>query len=237
MCRMVGVVGRVPQEEVLALRRLAADGAVPGDPPGHADGWGVVVGPGLAYAGRSAGSAATEPAFVRAAASAQGAPLAVAHVRKASLGAVDVANAHPFVADGLAFCHNGTVHGIAAAGQSDSRAYFQRVLDGVRTGLPPKEAFVAAARSLDPGDYSSITALLTDGRSLWGLRKVGRRTQDCGGRECALGFYTLGVVRRGDATVVAQEHALAGSAEWTAVPDGGLVEVRPDGRFQVSRVL
>lgn len=234
---MVGVVGRVRQEEILALRRLAAEGAVPGDPPGHADGWGVVVGPGLAYAGRSAGSAATEPGFVRAAALAQGAPLAVAHIRKASLGALDVANSHPFVADGLAFCHNGTVHGLAPPGESDSRAYFQRILGHVRTGLTAKEALVAAARSLDPAAYSSITALLSDGRSLWGVRKVGKRTQDCGGRECALGFYTLGVVQRGDATVVAQEHALAGSEEWTAVPDGGLVEVFPDGRFEVAPAL
>ena len=231
------MVGRVGQEEILALRRMAAEGVVPGDPPGHADGWGIVVGPSLAYAGRSAGNAATEEAFLRAAARAQGAPLAIAHIRKASLGALDMANSHPFVADGLAFCHNGTIHGLAAPGESDSRAYFQVVLRHVRMGLPPKDALVAAARSLDPATYSSITALLSDGRSLWGLRKVGERTQDCGGRECALGFYTLGVVRGGDSTVVAQEHALAGTPGWTDVPDGGLVEVDPDGRFAVAKVL
>lgn len=237
VCRLLGIVGSVEADELLAFRPLAATGLVPNDSRGHGDGWGIVTGPRLAYAGRSAASAHDDPGFEAAARKTHGAPLAIAHLRKASAGAASVENSHPFIADGLAFCHNGTVKDLAAEGQSDSRAIFDAIRERTRQGDPPAEALASVARRIDAGhDYTSLTCLLTDGTTLWGLRRIGNDTAECGGKECALDFYTLGFARRAATTIVAQEHHLAGTSDWTVVPDGHMVSIDASGA-RLSKVF
>lgn len=241
MCRMLACVGPLDDVSPLlaAFRHEAARGRRLTERDGHRDGWGIVVG--AEHVGRSAADASADAAYLDAAAQVarEGRGIAVAHLRAASAGAIDLDNTHPFVEDGLAFCHNGTIHGLAAEGESDSRAFFGAILADVREGLAPEDALVAAAQRIDKAHtHSSLTCFLTDGRALWGLRKVGTDPVECADRACAADYYTLGVARVGEVVVVAQEHEFVGRAhEWREVPDGHLVCLTLDGRVDVRGVF
>lgn len=247
MCRMLGAVGPLGEAAALlaTFRQQAAAGTtLPDHARGHRDGWGIAraAGDGLVrHAGRSTLDASEDPEYPLAAArvAEPGRGVAMVHVRAASAGAVSLENTHPFIEGNLAFCHNGTVHGIAEDGESDSRAYFARILQAVRDGASPREAFLSTARGLEaePARFSSLTALLTDGRTLWGVRKVGQDPAECADAACAADYYTLGVARVGALAVVAQEREfLPLGTAWDAVPDGGFVEVRRDGSVRTSRL-
>ncbi|SRR5581483_1928223 len=243
MCRMLGVVapGGVPADLFSRFRGQASEGRVgKGMAPGHRDGWGIVryQNGEPSYAGRSAQDAAADPEYLRALGALRDARgVALGHLRKASAGARDVANSHPFVEGRWAFCHNGTVWGVAPPGESDSRALFARLLASLRAGAEPEAALEALAREVDAScRYTSLTCLLTDGRGLWGLRKVGNDPVACADDACPAEYYTLGVARVGGATVVSQEHEFLGlgGAAWAAVPDGGIVSVDASGAFHVK---
>lgn len=243
MCRMMGAVGAFEEASRLvgSFRGEAERGRRLVQVGGHHDGWGIVAGAPPAHAGRSVMDAMQDPGYLEAAGrvARPGRGVAVAHLRAASVGAIDVENSHPFVQEGLAFCHNGTIRGLEGPGGSDSRGYFAMVLEEVRAGLSPGDALAAAARQVAKAyTYSSVTALLTDGRTLWGVRKVGDDPEECADAACAADYYTLGVSRLGGLTVVAQEHeSLPRGAAWDVVPDGGMVTVAPDGSWRVARVF
>ncbi|MEA3202032.1 MAG: hypothetical protein QOE90_3460 [Thermoplasmata archaeon] len=242
MCRMLGVVGTpaAARDLIARFRVEASQGRVgQGMAPGHRDGWGIVhVDDGLRHAGRSTLDAARDPAYPEAAARVTGTP-ALVHFRKSTLGAKTPENTHPFVEDGFAFCHNGTVRGVAAPGESDSRALFARLLAEIRKGAAPAEAIATLARDVDARcTYTSLTFLLTDGRSLWGFRSVGNDPVACAEDACPQDYYTLGHATLPDGSVVvSQEHEILGIAGWTPVPDGALVTVTPERRVSVSQVL
>ena len=147
MCRMMGIVAAHGVEaELLARFREQARGQVPmGDSPGHGDGWGIAYYDDgrPVYAGRSTGDAFTDPLYPAAVEEVRkrrpSGPL-LAHVRKASAGALTVDNTHPFTHGRWTFCHNGTVWGFAPEGQSDSRAIFAALLHDIERGRAPTEA-------------------------------------------------------------------------------------------------
>jgi predicted glutamine amidotransferase len=235
MCRMMGVVAPHGLDAELAARfRSQARGNVPpGEEPAHADGWGIVYYDRNTphYAGRSTADALDDPAYAAAVEELhkrrpQG-PL-LAHVRKASAGALSVDNTHPFVEGRWSFCHNGTVWGFAPEGESDSRALFAALLADIERGRTPVEALRALVEEVSCLKFSSLTCLLSDGRTLWGLRKVGNVDESCREDACAPEYYTLGVARIGDQTVVSQEHAFLGVELWHVVPDAHVVVVGPD---------
>src|SRR5581483_11477836 len=167
MCRMMGVVGARESAQPLAARfRLeASQGRVArGASKGHADGWGLVQtmpDGSLRHAGLSPLDAASDPQYPLAIAQlGQGAPRGVllAHVRKATAGAKTLANTHPFIEEGYAFCHNGTVEGYAPEGASDSRAFFASLLAEIRKGASEEDAIATLARDVDARfRYTSLT--------------------------------------------------------------------------------
>lgn len=234
MCRMLAAVGPFDRaaHHVARFHREAVDGTALADHPrGHRDGWGIVKSG--AYLGRSSRDAFEDPAYEDAAQRVGGAGrgAVLVHLRAASHGAVTLENTHPFVAGGLAFAHNGSVEGIAPPGENDSRAYFQAILDERQ---PPEAALRAVARRFaKEARYSSLTALLTDGHSLWGVRKVGDPEEGCTEDACAA-YYTLAVATHGDITIVAQDTHVIPGAEWHAVPDGHVLAVRPDGSWETA---
>ena len=240
MCRMMGVVAPQGIEaDLLARFRQQARGHVaPGDSPGHGDGWGIAYYEGgrPTYAGRSTGDALTDPLYPAAVEELRKrrpvGPL-LAHVRKASAGALSVDNTHPFTRGRWAFCHNGTVWGFAPEGRSDSRAIFAALVDDIERGRTPTEAMARLVDEISCLSYTSLTCLLTDGRTLWGLRKVGNVDEECRENACSPDYYTLGVARIGDQTVVSQEHEFLEVEAWHVVPDGHVVTVRPDGHPHV----
>ncbi|HVM44673.1 MAG TPA: class II glutamine amidotransferase [Candidatus Thermoplasmatota archaeon] len=243
MCRMMGIVAPhgVDAEHVARFRQQARGHVPSGDTPGHADGWGIVhyEGGRPAYTARSTADALTDPLY-------EGAldelrkrrptgPL-LAHVRKASAGAVSVENTHPFTSGRWAFCHNGTVFGLASPGESDSRALFALLLRELDAGAAPREAIAAVAERVSALRYTSLTFLLTDGRALWGVRKLGNVDEECREGACDRDYYTLGVARIGDQTVVSQEHEFLAIDAWHVVPDGHVVVVPPDGHPRIEAI-
>ena len=176
MCRLLGVVSKTPTavadavgdgvlKDFVALSRI------------HGDGWGVAAAGRLGQyptATLSAGSAQDDPAFT-AATHDQRSAATLVHLRWATNGlAVQPQNSHPFVADGLAMAHNGTIKpmrlldqmlepDMAASlrGTTDSERYFAVIRQHRRTAPNLAEAVrraVAQLRRIYP--EASLNALL-----------------------------------------------------------------------------
>ena len=150
MCRLLGVVsdrpvsvaeavGEVVLKDFVALTKI------------HGDGWGVArVDPsgGAPNVVVSAASAVDDPEFATAAAQVS-APASIVHLRWATAGlAVRLDNSHPFVADGIAMAHNGSIRPIeplaamlapeviaTLRGSTDSERYFALIRQH-RRGAP-----------------------------------------------------------------------------------------------------
>ncbi|GAA0036305.1 class II glutamine amidotransferase [Brevibacterium metallidurans] len=97
------------------------------------------------------------------------------HLRMATTGMADlVENTHPFLADGIAFAHNGSVHPVEElralvtdeeiariGGTTDSALVFALILRRVRTGVTLLEAVVETVRMLRADfDHPGINLLL-----------------------------------------------------------------------------
>jgi predicted glutamine amidotransferase len=176
MCRLLGVVSATPitvadavgdavLKDFVALTKV------------HGDGWGVAaVGkPGeLPVAEVSAGTALDDPAFF-AATHDRRSVATIAHLRWATSGlAVQPRNSHPFVADGLAMAHNGSIKPMAPLdgllepditvslrGTTDSERYFGLVRQHRRTAPNLAEAVRRAVSQLRQGyPDASLNALL-----------------------------------------------------------------------------
>lgn len=176
MCRLLGVVSAVPVsvsevvgaptlKDFVALTRI------------HGDGWGIAD---VARADRhptvevSAGSALDDPAF-DAATTERRAVASMVHLRWATNGlAVQPENSHPFLADGLAMAHNGSIKpmaplegllepGVAATlhGTTDSERYFALIRQHRRSAPTLAEAVRRAVSQLrDRYPEASLNALL-----------------------------------------------------------------------------
>ncbi|MBV8760928.1 MAG: class II glutamine amidotransferase [Deltaproteobacteria bacterium] len=140
------------------------------------------------------------------------ATLVIAHIRKATVGPVALANTHPFVRGRYAFAHNGTLdtrplaiapaHAAAITGDTDSERLFAYLLSCLDAG------------SLDRGAASlaglgSASFLLSDGNRLYAHR-LGRA------------LFTL---HRPGSALVASEPLT--DEPWHELSEGALVEVTP----------
>src|SRR3954451_2390340 len=176
MCRLLGVVSAVPVsiadavgddvlKDFLALTKI------------HGDGWGVASADHVGDNPQvrvSAGTALDDPAFSSATHDPRS-TAAVVHLRWATNGlAVQPRNSHPFLADGLAMAHNGSIkpmgpldglleRDVAASlrGTTDSERYFALIRQHRRTAPDLAEAVrraVAQLRQIYPD--ASLNALL-----------------------------------------------------------------------------
>src|SRR5438067_10380810 len=169
MCRMLAVVGsRAAAVDLAARFQIEASKGRVGATmaPGHKDGWGLVYAEhanDLRYAGRSIEDAARDPAYpvaveaLRARAPAR--TVLLAHVRKQTLGERTLEDTHPFVGGGFAFCHNGTVRGLAPQGQSDSRAMLARLLAEMAKGAAPEDAVSTLAHDIEARGRERYTSM------------------------------------------------------------------------------
>lgn len=253
MCRMLAVRA-APEERRAVLTAFQSQAAAshtgPGELRSHRDGWGIVgpVGRRIVDFGRSIADASADPSYEEAVARAATADpdgFVLAHVRNASVGARTLANTHPFVRDGWAFAHNGTVHGLEAPegwvpeGDTDSERFFLHLLAANRPGVPMGGAIRTVVSRIDrTRRYTSLTFLLTDGRQLFAYRGVGPDPEECGTLACAAEHYALARVAGPSADVVLQEPGILGPEKPVhAVPDGALLHVAPDGGAREIRVL
>ena len=244
MCRLYTHLSA--NRRAVATPLVAGDNSLLQQSREHPHGWGV------AYwdSGAMGLARGTEPAFQSRAFGALcellSAPVVLAHVRKASVGEVDLQNTHPFVRGRWAFAHNGTIQKFerrrtqveqalardlrpGLQGQTDSERCFLWFLSRLRTqrqGTPLERAWGAMSevaqlvRLTDPPDKekpSSVNFLVSEGSFVLGLRM---------GRELV---YTTEKDSKGKVTslMIASEPTHP-DAEWCTLEDGQAVGMGPD---------
>jgi len=182
-----GITGQpLPADALNEFRRLAHDGMLPqGWTGGHVSGWGM-------YARceevaavhiRSSVDARVDPLYEEAAATIQalkGRRVFMAHLRRASRGSVKVSNNHPFVVNGRAFMHNGSVKlkaiplpgNVKPVGETDSEKLFLMLLEGFEDGDALRTVQSLARKVGERA--TSMTFLMNDGGSLYAYRHYSR---------------------------------------------------------------
>jgi predicted glutamine amidotransferase len=226
MCRMLACLTAdgISESLITDFRRLSHDGKVPPRAaPGHTSGWGAFASDfgssTLHY--RSSRDASDDPSFDavrRAMANLSGPKSIMIHLRKASIGKPQSSNSHPFVIDGRAFMHNGSIRGLSKIfsasrkplGQTDSEKFFLLLLDSLE-GRGMSEALAVTIPRLEALDYSSLTFVMQDGHSMYAYRHFSRYED----------YYTLYYSKSGRSIVFSSER-LPG-LEWNLIGNRELV--------------
>jgi predicted glutamine amidotransferase len=254
MCRLLGVVSANPisvadavGEDVLkdfvALTKI------------HGDGWGVAGTDHLGEAPHvqvSAGSALDDPEFTAATHDMRCAA-ALVHLRWATNGlAVEPQNSHPFVADGLAMAHNGSIKpmaplsdllepGFAAAlrGTTDSERYFAVVRQHRRTAPTLAEAVrrtVVQLRQLYP-DASLNTLILGEDQLIVvhahaRSRLLDEDIEEISGTDLPAehleDYFSLRIAHPGDGVVVVASTGF-GDLPWAPLPPEAVIAISMRG--------
>jgi predicted glutamine amidotransferase len=248
MCRLLGIVGTPPlaAREILdAFFPLGKSGHVKCTmTPGHLDGWGLsgYSAKRAVYFERRAESITEDKQRVDAAADKAAntqSPVIIAHIRKASEGARNVSNSHPFHSRDWIFAHNGTVFGANASfplqdsqpqGDTDSERLFLWILEHIRTAENSTAALIALLKKYRPElVYSALNFLMTDGTTLWVYREYGEKRLDPGETvEERQKYYTLSYARMGKSALVCSEPLTSLSKVWIPLGQRTLAVFTPE---------
>lgn len=188
---------------------------------------------------------------------------AMVHLRWATAGLpVNMDNAHPFQADGMAFAHNGTIKPLdeirallspasveTLKGTTDSEMYFALIREQVALGLSVHEAAVHVVRRLrEHFPAASLNALLIDGEELIVVHASATSvlTADDRGRMGALAaelpsahnedYFALRWRQSPDGTIAVSSTGVAGS-DWMALPAESVTAIRLDDRSHETTEL
>jgi len=147
----------------------------------HAEGWGLsgYNGHRAVYFGRSEQSVSEDKeaylkSLERAASSAT--PVLVGHFRHAPDGHRDIGSVHPFHHRDWVFAQDGSfsrwgdlvLSDVPPQGQTDSERFFHWLMDRVYSSENPHQSLEAAlAEFKDRFDYTSLTFILTNGKTTW----------------------------------------------------------------------
>jgi glutamine amidotransferase len=212
MCRLLGITGfEFARHENIVLNfcELARSGHVmPGDPPGHGDGWGMAFYRNGELAVHKSGGNLLEEAE-----EAMGmlrdlgeTPVLILHLRKSAWKDTTCArHSHPFHYDRVAFAHNGVVYGYQGLipgitvpdlrdDALDTEVFFLHVMSA--QGLPLDRAFLRTV-SLIKGEYrfSSLNSLFSDGERLFAYRDYSKEPE----------YYSLYKTRSKGSWIVSSE--------------------------------
>ncbi|OGP79110.1 MAG: hypothetical protein A2V86_13610 [Deltaproteobacteria bacterium RBG_16_49_23] len=228
MCRMLGLknfVFRRHQKILENFFELAKAGKfLPGDAPGHLDGWGIgFYKNGKAVVHRSGGSILEEKQeFFEICEKVKASKTLLLHLRKSSWsGTSKLVHAHPFASGNILFAHNGTIrdfkplrkeitHDRPSPEALDSEVYFRYVMNFIPLGLA--KGFRKAAGHIKTNHtHSSLTCLFADGNLLYGFREY---TKDPW-------YYSLYYASDEEASIVASQ-PVSPSLRWKMLPKGKL---------------
>ena len=188
MCQLLGMNSRLPASLTLSFTGFSQRG---GCTDHHADGWGIAFfesdgsdpGRGVRYFVDKEGAATSPIAQML-----RNYPIkshnVVAHVRKATVGAVNLENCHPFVRElwgrYWVFAHNGDLKDYAPAlhgnfhpvGSTDSELAFCWLLQELaksHAGVPSVDELTLTLAELVPqiARHGSFNFLLSNGQALW----------------------------------------------------------------------
>lgn len=235
MCRMVGVVYRskFPTFIFRDLQHVSQVGRIPGEKePGHKDGWGLVAFDGgkPSYIGRSTRPIFLDQSFDAAlgfAAKLSGPNIAIGHARAASKGGATLANTHPFIRNGIALGHNGTIRNFEprTTGKPKGETDTERLLFLLSDRLDEKKDLAAALTSVireDLGgrEFSAAVLLVSDGNRLFGYRDYEKDDRAM--------YYDLRLAACEDCVVFYQETSMDQGKNTSQVAKGELVSVGKD---------
>jgi predicted glutamine amidotransferase len=236
MCRLFGFKSAVPSRPHRSL--LAAENALAAQAADHPDGWGIGwFAEDDAYVVKSASPAHACERFRQVANRLQSHTF-VAHVRRATVGGVDVNNAHPFRHGRWLFAHNGTVFGLAElrewidartrpdlalqiVGDTDSERLFFYLLTSM------------ASAGVDPTGRTPAEALAVGGALRQALLTLDREAARRGVRR-----PILNVLLTDGRVFVAQRagHPLWMSTQKKSCPDAGTCPMMPKVCLEPERV-
>lgn len=262
MCRLFGFIANAPTRVecslVHSINSLVAQSA--GDMMGkqHEHGWGVAEYPdGVPMLEKQSWAAYHGEHFKKAAARVY-AKIVIAHVRRATVGAPDINNTHPFTFGHWAFAHNGTVpnfgrvrdilldeidplHRNEIRGTTDSEHVFRYLLslymqeperplvDILRHGL---WRIVQLSQEIDADAIIGLNVLWTDGRHLVGSR-LGRTLwylEREGAHVCNVcgERHIHNMPDQDYRAVEIASEPITDDNNWREVPNGTLYNVDPD---------
>lgn len=232
MCRLLGITSfDLSRHEKIVERfcGLAGAGAVmPGDRPGHQDGWGLALyRKGNLEVHKSGGNLLHETdRLFEILHRAPTSPVLILHLRKSAWkGSSTARHAHPFCCGNIAFAHNGTVYGyerllptITTPGPPpdalDTEVFFHHVMSGAQT-RDLREAFLDTASLIKREySYSALNTLFSDGRSLFAYRDFTKEPD----------YYSLFKARGKDSVYVSSEK-LDGTLAWRPMDKEEFLEI------------
>jgi glutamine amidotransferase len=230
MCRLLGAVTRRAEAHPTSL--VESPKSLASLSHEHPDGWGIAVHDGRGWDMYRNPTCARDDDEFRAVASTARGRVLIAHIRKATVGTIRLANTHPFQRDAWVFAHNGTLTDLSyierqtsgarrreIEGDTDSErlfAYLLTALDeaGATQGTrkaPPAAAYLALRRAVDAAvaqpKFGAANFLLSDGEVMF-IHRLGR---------------TLFVSTDADGVRVASESPAEGS--WHEVPERTLLAI------------
>jgi glutamine amidotransferase len=184
MCQLFALNSNAPSAVTFSFTGFSARGGQTGE---HADGWGMAFhgeGGCRIFLDEAPASSSPLAAFLRE--HPIRATSVLAHIRKATQGAVQLSNCHPFQRQWRgrqwAFCHNGDLKGFAPwldewhqpVGSTDSEAAFCWLLQQLEQRLggrraPDWQALapVLAELASQLSEYGTFNFLLTDGEAIY----------------------------------------------------------------------
>jgi glutamine amidotransferase len=178
MCRLFGFKSAVVSNAHRSL--VAADNALAEQARAHTDGWGIGYFQGdEPFVIKSTHGAAGDSSFRRASERLSSHTL-VAHVRRATVGAVEPVNVHPFRHGRWLFAHNGTLHGFDVLRPP--------LVDGIPADL---RARVLGSTDTEVLFFHVLTALQTAGVAACGTGVGDVDTVRDGARRALEGLFEL----------------------------------------------
>jgi len=194
MCRLLGIYGRTDiwREIAMAFSQQAESGHIPpGETQklGHKDGWGIAISnrdkTAMIPVIRQLGSAHEASCYREVIYATPITPdVLLCHLRKASdIIPVTLANAHPFIHNGWAIIHNGTVFEAESLPRgpeleitsdgSDTEHFFHYLLTKIGNRPPGQTVARTIAKAVASVnvDYSGLNCILSNGRELYAVRQ------------------------------------------------------------------
>jgi len=231
MCRLLGVTNfeySSHEKVVHNFCELARTGAVmPGDPPGHADGWGMAFyRDGILTVHKSGASILEEKDKVMEILSRLGkTPVLILHLRKSAWkDTTSTRHAHPFRYDNVAFVHNGVVYGyegllpaitIPDLGEDalDTEVFFYHFMSARALGLG--QAFLDTISIIKQGyRYSALNSLFSDGARLYAYRDFSKEPE----------YYSL-YKSSSEASCIVSSQPLDENRQWELMEKGEFLEI------------
>jgi predicted glutamine amidotransferase len=142
------------------------------------------------------------------------------HVRRATMGDLNLANTHPFCLDSYTLGHNGTIISYPRLlepgmrrpeGDTDSEHLFSLLMDGYDPGAPVESLRRAIAKTVDRSAFSGLNILFSDGERLFAYR---------------LGLFELHWLARPGQLLVSSE--VVTDDPWHSVQQDVLLTLDPD---------